>query len=250
MLKPIHIPMVLLLQTNLFHYLTNFVFNGAIFWMVQWPQVNGKIARTDTAHHRVVNICTEMHSKVVPNQYSVKVRACDIVCLNIVANVVAKITESIGGCANGAQTSDPTLRVLNTSTNIWRKSWVPWHDCKDDSDLRAVVVVSILSDKMYLYSPPPRAIAFFMSHTKLVNVNEFPSGHLKHAKRKRAVPKAPDVELHVRLLSLVGFSGCLLLCDFKLLQLLRDGLTGEEFPPSLKMNAAISSSVASSQVVM
>jgi hypothetical protein len=31
LLKPIHIPIVLLLQLNLFNYLTNFVFDGAIF---------------------------------------------------------------------------------------------------------------------------------------------------------------------------------------------------------------------------
>ncbi len=227
LLKPIHIPIDLLLQPNLFYYLTNFLFNGAIFWMVRWPRDNGKIARANTARHRVINICTEMRSKVVPNQYSVKVRAWNIVRLIIVANVIAKIMENIGGCANGAQTSDPTLRALNTSTNIWRKSWVPWLDCKDDSDLCTMVVVSILSDTMYLYGPPPRAIAFFKSHTKLVNVNELPSGHLKNAKRKRAVPKAPDAELHVRPLSLVGFSIRLFLCDFKLLQSLRDGLTVE-----------------------
>ncbi len=166
--------------------------------MVQWPWDDGKIARTDTAYHRVINICTEMRSKVVPNQYSVKVRAWNIVCLNIAANVTTKITKNIGGCANGTRTSDPTLRALNTSTNIWRKSWVPWLDRKDDSDLCAVVIVSILSDMMYLYGPPPHAIAFFKSHTKLVNVNELPSGHLKNAKRKRAVPKAPDAVLYVR----------------------------------------------------
>jgi hypothetical protein len=159
--------------------------------MVRWLWDNGKIAWADTARHHVINICTEMRSKVVPNQYSVKVHAWNIVHFNIAANVIAKIMENIGGCANGVQASDPTTRVLNTSTNIWRKSWVPWLDCKDDSDLCAVVVVSILSDTIYFYGPHPHAIAFFRSHTKLVNINELPSGHLKNAKRKRAVPKAP-----------------------------------------------------------
>ncbi len=182
LLKPIHIPIVLLLQPNLFHYLTNFVFDGAIFWMVRRLRVNGKIARADTACHRVINICTEMRSKVVPNQYSVKVCAWNIVCLNFAANVIPKIMENIGGCANGMQTSDPMSRVLNTSTNIWRKNWVPWLDCKDDSDLCAVVVVSILSDTMF---------------------------------------------------------SCLQMA-----------LREKSSPPSLKMNAAISSSVASGQAVM
>jgi hypothetical protein len=183
LLMPIHIPVVLLLQPNLFHYLTNFVFNEAIFWMVQWLRDNGKIARADTARHHVIIICTQMCSKVVPNQYSVKVRAWGIVRLNIAANIITKITENIGGCANLAQTSDPMLRVLNTSTSIQRKSWVPWLNCKDDSDLCAVVVVSILSDTMYLHGLSPHAIAFFKSHPKLINVNELPSGLLKNTKR-------------------------------------------------------------------
>jgi hypothetical protein len=164
LLKPIHNPIVLLLLPNLVYYLTNFVFDGAIFRMVRWPQDNGKIARANMARHLVMNIGTEMRSKVVPNQYSVKVSARDIVCLNIAANIITKITENIGVCANGVQTCDPTLRVLNTSMSIWRKSWVPWLDCKDDSDPCAVVVVSIFSDTMYLYGLPPHAIAFFKSH--------------------------------------------------------------------------------------
>jgi hypothetical protein len=45
LLNLIHIPIVLLLQSNLFHYLANFVLDGAIFWMVQWPQDNGKLLR-------------------------------------------------------------------------------------------------------------------------------------------------------------------------------------------------------------
>ncbi len=73
-----------------------------------------------------------------------------------------------------------------------------------------------------------------MSHPKLVNVNELPSGVLKNTKRKRAVLKAPDEELHVRLLSLVGFSGHLLLGEVKLLKSLGDGLTGEEIPPLIE----------------
>ncbi len=84
---------------------------------------------------------------------------------------------------------------------------------------------------------PPRAIAFFDNHPNLVNVNKLPSGLLKNTKRNRAVLKMPDAELHIRLLSLVGFSGSLLLGGVKLLKLLGDGLTGEELPPSLKINA-------------
>jgi hypothetical protein len=88
LLKPIHIPMVLLLQPNLFHYLANFVFLWAIFWMVWWPWGNGKIVRANTALHHNMNICAEMCSKVVPNEYSVKVCSWDNVRLNIVANII------------------------------------------------------------------------------------------------------------------------------------------------------------------
>ncbi len=178
-----------------------------------------------------MNICAEMCSKVIPNKYSVKVSAWDIVRLNIAANIITKIMENIGGGANGTQTSDPMLRALNASSSIWRKSWIPWLDCKDDSDLCAMVAVSVFFDTMYLHGPPQRVIAFFKSHPKIININELPSGLLTNAKRKRAVPKAPDAELHVRPLNLLGFSGCLLLGDFKLLKLLGDGRMGEEFPP-------------------
>ncbi len=90
-----------------------------------------------------------------------KVRAWDIVRLNTTANIIKKIMENVAGGAKGAQTSDSTSRMLNTSTSIWRKSWVPWLDCKDNSDLYAMVVVPVLSDTMYLHGPPLHDIAFF-----------------------------------------------------------------------------------------
>ena len=208
LLKPIHNPIVLLLLPNLVYYLTNFVFDGAIFRMVRWPQDNGKIARANMARHLVMNIGTEMRSKVVPNQYSVKVHAWNIVHFNIAANVIAKIMENIGGCANGVQASDPTTRALNTSTNIWRKSWVPWLDCKDDSDLCTMVVVSILSDTMHLHCPSPSAVASLKCSPKLINVDEPPTWHLKNAKGWGAIPESPHLKLNIWLLRLVAFGRC------------------------------------------
>jgi hypothetical protein len=102
LLKTIHIPIVLLLQQNLFHYLTNIVFDGAIFQMVWWPWDDGKIARANTTNHRVMNIRAEKRSKVFPNEYSVKVRAWDIACLNIAANTITTKTKNVGGGASGA----------------------------------------------------------------------------------------------------------------------------------------------------
>jgi hypothetical protein len=164
------------------------------------------------ACHRVVNLHAEMCSKVIPHENFVEVGAWDIVCLNIIANIIMKITENVGGGANGTQTSDPMSRVLNTPTSAWRKSWIPLLECKDKSGFCTVVVMSAFSDTISLHGPP----LFFQSHPKLINVNELPSGILKNTKSKMAVPKAPDAELHIRPLGLAGFSRCLLLSDVKL----------------------------------
>jgi hypothetical protein len=199
--------------------------------VLRWPRDNGKIARANPAHHHVMNICAEMHSKVVLNEYSVKVCAWDVVCLNIAANIITIITENIGGGANSVQTSDPLSRALITSTSIQRKSWVPWLDCKDNSDLCVMVVVPILFDMVYRHIPPICAIVFFKTHPKLININELPSGLLNNAKRKRVVPEAPEAELNIRLLSLIGLRERLLLGDVKLLKLLVDGLMRDKTPP-------------------
>jgi hypothetical protein len=102
-LKPIQVPVLLLLhlQPDLLHQLTDLVLDWAVFWMVQRPRDNQEIGRTNTARHCVVDIRAVMRSKVVPNEYPMEIRAGDIVRLNIRAHVVAKVAEYVGGGANG-----------------------------------------------------------------------------------------------------------------------------------------------------
>ncbi len=172
-----------------------------------------------------------MCREVIPDENPMEIGAGDIVRFNIRANVVAKIPEDIGGGANGMQTSDPALRTLDTSANICRQGRIPRLDGEDDSHLNAVVVVPVLTDTMYRYGPPPRAVTLFQHHPKLIKVNQPPSGHLVHTERRRTVPKPPHAKLHVRVLHLVGFSRYLLLGDVKLLEPFGDCITGVESPP-------------------
>jgi len=101
MLKPIQVPVLLLLQPNLLHHLTDLVLDWAVFWMVWQPRDNREIGGTNTAHHCVVDIRDVMRSKVVPNEHPMEISAGDIVRLNIRAHVVAKVAEYVGGGANG-----------------------------------------------------------------------------------------------------------------------------------------------------
>jgi hypothetical protein len=131
--------------------------------------------------------------------------AGDIVRLNIRTNVATYNAEDIVGGANGTQTSDPALRMLNTSANMYRQIWIPRLNGKDDGHLDAVVVIPVLTDTMYHYSPPPSAVTLLQCHPKLVNVNQPPSGHLKLTERRRTVPKPPHAKLHVQVLRLLAF---------------------------------------------
>ena len=89
-----------------------------------------------------------------------KVSAGDIVCLNILADVVAEVTKYIGRGSSGAYTADPTPRALDAPSNMWSQARIPRLDRKDDCYLCRVVVMSILTDTQYLHSPPTRAVAF------------------------------------------------------------------------------------------
>ena len=100
-LKPIQVPVILLFQPNLLHHLTDPVLIWAAFWMVRLPRDNQEIGGTNMAHHCVVDLCAVMRSKVVPNEHPIEISAGDIVRLNIRAHVVAKVTEYVGGGANG-----------------------------------------------------------------------------------------------------------------------------------------------------
>jgi hypothetical protein len=95
--------------------------------------------------------------------------------------------------------------MLNTSANMYRQIWIPRLNGKDDGHLDAVVVIPVLTDTMYHYSPPPSAVTLLQCHPKLVNVNQPPSGHLKLTERRRTVPKPPHAKLHVPVLRLLAF---------------------------------------------
>ena len=206
MLEAVHIPILLLLQPNLPHHLTDSVLDWAVFWKVRRPWDNSKIGGTNTARHRVVNVRTVMRSKIFPNELPMEIGAGDIVCLNIHTNIVTKVTEHIVGGANGTQTSDPASRTLDTSANMCRQSQIPRLDGKDDGHLDAVLVMHVLTDTMYRCGPPPSAVTLLLQcHPKLVNVNQPPSGHLEHTKRRRTVPKKTHAKLHIRVLRLVAF---------------------------------------------
>ena len=46
-LKPIQVPVLLLLQPNLIHHLTDLVLDWAVFWMVQWYGGRGTIDKLE-----------------------------------------------------------------------------------------------------------------------------------------------------------------------------------------------------------
>ena len=161
MLKSIHIPIFLLLQSNLLHHLTDFVLDGTVLWIVWWPWNDREIAGSNTVCHRVVNVPAVMCGEIIPNKDSMEVSAGDIVRLNIPADVVTEVTEDIGSGTNVSYTTDPSSRVINTPSNMWREPWIPWLDCKDHCYLYPVVIVPILPNAQHLHCPPPRAVTFF-----------------------------------------------------------------------------------------
>ena len=186
--------------------------------MIWRPWDNRKIAGTGTVCHCVVNVPAVMCSQIIPYEYTMEISARNIVRLNIRAHVVTEITEYVGGGTNVAYTPDPASRTFNTPSNMWRQCRIPRLDCKDDSNLRPMMVMPVLSDSLYLHSPPPCVGAFLQRHPKLVNVNLHSSRHLEYIKRKRKVPKTPNTKLNVRLLRLVAFGGRPFLCDLHLIK--------------------------------
>ena len=103
--------------------------------------------------------------------------------------------------------------MLDTSANMYRQIWIPRLNGKDDGHLDAVVVMPVLTDTMYRYSPPPSAVTLLQCHPKLVNVNQPLSGHLELTERRRTVQKPPHAKLHVQVLRLLAFGTiCSLFC--------------------------------------
>ena len=146
------------------------------------------------------------------------------------ANVVAEITENVDYCPTALDTPNPTPRALNTPTDVRRKPWIPRFDCEEDRDLCTKMVVPIFTHPKNPQCPPPRVVALLHRNTKIINVNELASGHLKNSERGGAVKEAPYTELDVRPLSLIGFSGSPLLCYLQLSKALRESLLRVQWP--------------------
>ena len=60
-----------------------------------------KLDWTKTVGHCGVDVRAVMSSEVVPNENPMRIRAGDIVQFNIRADMVAEVTEYVGGGANG-----------------------------------------------------------------------------------------------------------------------------------------------------
>ena len=88
--------------------------------------------------------------------------------------------------------------------DVRRKSWIPRLDGKKDSDLGTMVIVPIFPYPENPQRPTPCAVALLKSNPKLININQLLSRDPKNPKWGWAVPKAPDTELDVLPLSLVG----------------------------------------------
>ena len=73
---------------------------------------------------------------------------------------------------------------------------------------------------------------FSILNPELIDVNELASGHLKNSERGGAVKKAPDTELDVLPLSLIGFSGSPLLRNLQLSKALGDHIDRRVERPS------------------
>ena len=196
MLKPIQVPILLLLQPNLLHHLTDFVLDGTVLWIVWWPWNDREIAGSNTVSHRVVNVPAVMCGEIIPNKDSMEVSAGDIVRLNIPADVVSEVMKYIGSGSSCTYTVlDPTKRAINTPSNMRRESWIPRLDGKDHGHFcTGMVVVSVLMNAQHLHGPPPRAVTFTPNSSKSINYQE-----------EEDSPRNPRHKTDVRPLRLIYF---------------------------------------------
>jgi len=120
--KPIHIPVFLLLQSNLLHHLSDFVLNVTILWMVWRSRDDRKIARTNTVclpRHHVVYVPAVMRRQIIPNQNSMKVSAGDIVRLNIPADVVPGGRSTLPRTCGGSRGSPSSIAKIAVIFAPW-----------------------------------------------------------------------------------------------------------------------------------
>ncbi len=150
-----------LLQSNFLHHLTDFLLYGTVLWMIWWPRYDRKIARTDTVQNHVVYVPAVMCDKVIPDKNLMEISDGDIVCLNILADVVAEVVKDICHGSNVVYTLDPTLRALDTPLSMRSQAWISWLNHKDDGYLCPVEVVPVFFDTQHLHGPSPHAVTLF-----------------------------------------------------------------------------------------
>ncbi len=120
--------------------------------------------------------------------------------------------------------------MLHTSKEVWGEPWIPWLDREYNHDLGTKMVLPIFTHPKNPQRPSPCAVALLHRNTKLIDVNELASGHLKNSERGGAVKEAPDMELDVRPLSSIGFSGSPLLYYLRLSEALRESFLRVQRP--------------------
>ncbi len=172
--------------------------------MVLRPSNNAKPSRTLATRHCLVDIRGVMHHQIIPKQYLVVIYPLHSKLLNLRANLVTKVPKDVECFPHTLDTPNPTLKMLNTPTDLLRKCWIPRLDGKKDSDLGTVVIMPIFPYPENPQRPPPCSVSLLQRDPKLINVNQLLPGHLKNPKWGRTVPKAPDMELDMLSLSLVG----------------------------------------------
>ena len=187
-----HVPILYLLKCYLLRNITNLVLNGGIFWVVLGSCNNRKPSRTSTPCHCLMNICCMMSSQVVPHQDSMIISTIVSVCFDIRADMVTEITEDVCCCPYRAYTPNPSSRILDAASNMWSKICVPGFNCKQDSDLWSMVVVTIFTYTKHFECPPPGSIAFLQSDAEFININQFETSFPTYGKREGAVTKTPE----------------------------------------------------------
>ena len=223
-LQRLHRPVRLLPHPEYVRELTYLIFYRSEFGVVLRTSDDAESAGTVTARHGLMHICRVMSRQVVPNKNTMVIRPLDSILLNLGANVITEITKNVGCCPTAVHAPNPTPRTLHTSEDVRGEPRIPWLNREYNCDLGTKMVVPIFLHPKDSKCPSPRAVALLHRNPELIDVNELASGHLKNSERGGAVKEAPDTELDVFPLSLVGFSGSPLLCDLQLGEALREHL--------------------------
>ncbi len=111
--------------------------------MVLWTSNNTELAETSTASHCLMNVHGVVCSQIIPQKNEMVVHHGHTKLLNLQAYVVTKIVENVDCCANAVHAPNPTLRMLYTSTDMWREPWIPRLNCKEDCNFGTMVIVPI-----------------------------------------------------------------------------------------------------------